>query len=342
MNRTLFAAALVAFVFGAGAAPVVLASPAQDAPAQGTINVPQDELKAYGPIKSAKTVDETFKAAKAFIAKYPKSAAVAQVPYDVAAAIEKTPKNEARLALNEMFKQMFPEHELGLELDRRMADYYLEKGDLASLMKVCEAYLAKHPDDTRTHYLMLRVAVDALKKNDGAYLPSGKEHGAKAIALLESPTRTADFVTDVEWTQFKTENLALAYQSYGLIALVTEDPAGASSFITKASQVAPMDPFNYFLLANIRYTEYVAAAKAFNDKIDKQSDDAKKKLEAANAAQDRVIEVLLKAVALSDGKPEHAGVFAQATGMLEDSWKVRHGGKLDGLADAIKAAKAGK
>lgn len=342
MNRKLFAAALVAFVFGAGAAPVVLANSAQDAPVQGTINVPADELKAYGPIKAAKTVDETFKAAKAFIAKYPKSAAVAQVPYDVAAAIEKTPKNEARLALNDMFKQMFPGHELGLELDRRMADFYLEKGDIASLMKVCDAYLVKFPDDTRTHYLMLRVAVDALKKNDGAYLPSGKEHGAKAIALLESPTRTADFVTDAEWTTFKGENLALAYQSYGLIALVTGDAAGASSYITKASEVAPTDPFNFFLLANIRYTDYEVAAKAFNDKIDKQSDDAKKKLEAANAAQDRVIEVLLKAVAFSEGKKEHEGVYGQANAMLEESWKIRHGGKLDGLPDAIKAAKGGK
>ncbi|MBK6316585.1 MAG: hypothetical protein IPF53_20450 [Blastocatellia bacterium] len=342
MNRIFIAAALMAFALGAGAAPIVLAGIAQDPATQGTINVPPEELKAYGPIKAAKTVDETFKAAAAFTAKYPKSAAVAQIPYDLAAAIEKTPKDEARLAINERFKQTFPGHELGLELDRRMADYYLDKGDLASLMKVCDAYLAKHPDDTRTHYLMLRVSVDALKKNDSSHLPSGKEHGAKAIALLESPTRTADFVTDAEWTAFKAENLALAYQSYGLIALVTGDAPGASSYITKASEVAPTDPFNFFLLANIRYSDYEVAAKAFNDKIDKTTDDAKKKLEVANAAQDQVIAVLLKSVALSEGKQEYAGVYAQANGMLEDMWKGRHGGKLDGLADAVKAAKGGK
>jgi hypothetical protein len=342
VNRTLFAGALVAFVLGAGTAPPVLAGSAWQAATQGTINVPQDELKAYAPIKAAKTVDEAFKAAAAFTAKYPKSAALPQIPYDIAAAIEKNPKNEARLAMVETFKQTFPGHDLGLDLDRRMADFYLEKGDFASLMKVCDAYLVKHPDDTRTHYLMLRVSVDALRKNDNAYLATGKEHGAKAIALLESPTRTADFADDTEWTQFKTENLGLAYQTYGLLSLVTGDPAGATSYITKASTVAPKDPFNYFLLANIRYTDYEAAAKEYNAKIDKQTDDAKKKLEAANAAQDRVIEVLVKSVALAEGNPEFGGVYAQALGMLEDTWKARHGGKLDGLTDAVKAAKATK
>lgn len=340
MNRTFIAAAIAAFVFAS--AFTATARPVQGGAPQGSIDVPPEELKAYGPLKAAKTADEAFAAAAAFTAKYPKSAALAQAPYDVAAAIEKAPKDAARLAAVEKFKQTFPGHDLGLELDRRMADYYLEKGDLSGLMKVCAAYLVKFPDDTRTHYLMLRVAVDALKKGDNSHLASGKEHGAKAIALLESTARPADFTTDAEWTKFKGENLAAAYQSYGLIALVSEDFAGASSYITKSSEVAPADPFNYLLLSSIRYSDYVAAAKAYNARIDKTTAEAKQKLEAANLALDAVIAVLVKAVVLSEGKAEFAGVYAQANGLLEDNWKQRHGGSLDGLADAVKAGKGAK
>lgn len=336
VNRTFLIAALTALVFAS--APVTSALTIQSGAAQGSINLPSDELKAYGPVKAARTPDEAFTAAAAFTAKYPKSAALVQIPYDIAATIDKAPMDASRLAMVEKFKTTFPGHELGLQLDRRMADYYLAKGDLGTLMKVCDAYLGKHPDDTRTHYLMLRVAVDALKKSDNSHLASGREHGAKAIAALESPTRPVDFETDAEWTTFKNESLGPAYQSFGLIALVTGDSASANTYITKATLATPADPFNFLLLANARYSGYEAAAKAYNAKIDKKTDEAKKLLTAAETELDKVLEALVKAVALSEGKPELAGVMTQSNSMLEEHWKQRYG-KLDGLADAIKAAK---
>lgn len=341
MNRITLTIALAVLVIGASA--VGAAAQATGGAAQGTITVTPEEEKAYRPIEAAKTVDESFVAAKAFMAKYPKSAALPQVEIAVYNKIVNMPKDETRLVATKTFKETFPASDLGLDLDRTMAEYYLNKGDFKMLDTVCEQYLAKHPDDVRTHYLLLRVAVDALKKQDGSLVATGKLHGEKAIAIFEAAARPADFATDAEWAAFKTENLALAYQSYGLIGLVSGDSASATTYITKATTVAPTDAFNYFLLANILDGDYEVAAKAYNDKIDKTSADAKAKLEAAGAAKDKVIEMLLKAVAHSQGKQDPASqqILGQAMAMLEQGWKLRHNGKLDGLADAIKAAKGG-
>jgi len=326
-------------ILGVLAAPS-MASRVQEKPT--TINVPPEEAKAYEPIAKATTPDEVIAAAKDFIAKYPKSAALPQVEIAVFNKIVDSPKDEKRVANTETFKQMFPTSERGLELERGLVDYYIQKGDLASIKRVSEAYLAKHPDDVVTHYLMLRIAVDALKRQDASLLSAGKEHGKRAIEMLEATTRPATFPTDADWQKYKAENLELAYQSYGIIGLASGDMTMAVDYLTKATTAGPADPLNYLFLASIKEGEYQELAQKFNALPDKKSPDAQKAMDAANAKIDEVIPLLAKAVVLSEAKPEYAAINQQARPALEDRYKQRHNGKLDGLDAVLKAAREGK
>jgi hypothetical protein len=321
--------------------PAAEARAMQQKDTQGTINVPPEEAKAYEPIEKAATPEASLAAAQAFMAKYPKSAALPQVEIAVYNKILESPKDDKRIANIAAYKKAFPASDRGLELERSMVDYHLEKGNLAEIKRVSDEFLAKHPDDARTHYLLLRIAVDGLKRQDGSMIPSGQEHGKKAIAILEGTAKPAEFATDAEWQTWKAENLGLAYQSYGIIGLATGNMAMASEYIGKASVASPSDPLNYFFLANIREDEYVKVAQQFNAMTDKKSPEATKTLEAANAKMDEVIVMLAKTVALSENKPEYAAVHGQARPVLEDRYKQRHG-KLDGLDAAIKKAREAK
>ena len=323
-------------------APAATARGAQAPGSQGTINVSPEEAKAYEPIEKAATPDEALAAAKAFMAKYPKSAALPQVEIAVYNKIVDSPKDEKRLASIAAFKQTFPASDRGLDLERTMVDYYLAKGDLAEIKRISDAFLAKHPDDVRTHYLLLRIAVDGLKRNDGSMLAAGKTHGQRAIAILEAPTRPVDFKDDAEWQTFKTESLGLAYQSYGIIGLATGDGTMANEYITKATTVSPADPLNYFFLANLREAEYAAIAEKFNAMADKSTEPAKQQLASANAKMDEVIKLLAKTVVLSENKPELKQILDQAKPAFEERYRQRHGGKLDGAEDLLKAAREGK
>jgi len=306
-----------------------------------TINVPPEEAKAYEPIEKALTPEEALTAAKAFIAKYPKSAALPQVEIAVFNKIIDTPKDDKRLANIEAFKQTFPASALGLDLDYSMISYWLEKSDFAKINGIIDAYLVKHPDDVRANFLGLSVAIDALKKQDGSLVASGKAHGAKAIAVFEGTALPSGFKDDAEWKAWKTTNEPVAYQSYGIIGLVTGDDAMAGANFQKAIAVNAADPFNYMLLANVEEGKYDALAKKFNDAPDKKAPDAVKMMEAANAQMDEVIRLLAKAVALADGStnPQYQAILAQAKPALEAKYKQRHN-NLNGLDAMIKAAKA--
>jgi hypothetical protein len=329
----------------AAAVAAVLATPSLAAPFvqdKGSINVPPEEASAYAPIEKAATVEESIAAAKAFIAKYPKSAAMPQVEIAVYNKIIASPKDEKRLAYNASFRELFPTSDQNLDLDRSMVDYYLSKNDMASINKVSEAYLAKHPDDVTTHYLLLRLAVDGLKRQDGSMLQSGQAHGKRAIELLESSTPPPGFKDPTEWQKYKDENLGLAYQSYGIIGLATGDNTMATTYLTKATVASPSDPLNFLFLASLREGEYEALAKQFNGMPDRGSADAKKVLDSANAAVDAMIPLYAKAVVLSENKPEAAQINANAKQALEEHYKQRHNGSLDGLDAVLKTARESK
>lgn len=317
------------------------ASPAQAQQEQGQITVPPEELKAYEPVRTAATVDEVIAAARAFAAKYPQSAALRQVEIDVYNKIIAMPRDASRLPHMAAFKELFPASERTLELEYALTPLYLEKGDYKEIYRIGEAFLARHPNDVETHYLLLRVAVDALKKGDTTYVATGKTHGARAIELFAGSERPARFRDDAEWQAYKTENYPLAHQSLGLIGLASGDLELGRDQLTKAIAVNPNDPLNYFFLASVHNDEYTRIAQTFNKMADKSSPEAKKTLEEANAKMDEVIAMLAKAVAYAQGTPQEAAIVQQARPMLEESYKHRHDGKLDGLDEMIKAAKGG-
>jgi hypothetical protein len=305
-----------------------------------SITVPPEELKAYEAVRDAADADAALAAAKAFAEKHPKSAALAQVEIDVYNKLVESPRGAERLPRIAAFKQLFPASDRGLDLEMGMMAHYFETGNHAEIFRVGEAVLAKRPDDVEAHYLLLRAAVDALKQNNTSYVAKGKAHGTRALELFAQAGVPPRFSSDAEWQAFRTERLPLTHQSMGLIGLATGDAALASEYLPKAIEGSPSDPLNYFFLANLRYLEYTAIAQRYNSMGDKSGPDAKKALDDANAKVDDAIDLLAKTVVLADANPQHAALATQARSMLEENWKQRHGGKLDGLDAKIKSAGA--
>ena len=316
-----------------------LASQAKPAEQQ-TINVPPEEAKAYEPIEKALTADDAITAAKAFMEKYPKSAALPQVEIAVFNKIVDLPKDDKRAALTATYTQMFAGTALAADLDYSLLSYWLDKSDFTKASAIIDAYSAKHPDDIRSQVVGLSVAIDALKKQNPSLIAWGTAHGAKAIAQFEGTTMPSGFKDDAEWKAYRATNEPVTYQSYGIIGLVTGDDAMAGANFRKAIAINASDPFNYMLLANVEEGKYDTLAKQFNDQPDKKAPDAVKIMDAANAQMDEVIKLLAKAVALADGStnPQYQAILAQARPALEAKYKQRHN-NLNGLDALIKSSK---
>ena len=193
-----------------------------------SITVPPEELAAYEPVRDAVDVDAALAAAKAFAEKHPKSAAMAQVEIDVYNKLIASPRGAERLPRIATFKQLFPASERSLDLEFGMMGHYFETGNYAEIYRVGDAVVAKRPDDVEAHYLMLRAAIDALRRSDTTYVAKGKVHGARALELFAQPGVPARFKSEADWQAFKAENLPLTHQSLGLIGLAAGDAALAN------------------------------------------------------------------------------------------------------------------
>jgi hypothetical protein len=308
---------------------------------QPSVTVPPVELKAYETVKNAPDAPAALAAAKAFLAQYPESKAAPQLPIDVSAKIFAMPQGAERIKQVEAFKAAFPSSDIGLDLEFASMPYYFQEGNTAEIYRIGEAFLAKHPNDVEANFLLLRGAVDALRRSDTSYAEKGKSYGSQAIVTLEKPETPPRFKSADEWKKYQSENLADAYQSIGLIGLATNDVTLAGEYLEKARSAKPKDPLTLFFLANLRYLEYNIYAKRFNATTDRESPDAKQALETANAKLDAVNELLLQTVAVAESDPKSGTVAQQAKAMLEEAWKQRHDGKLDGMDAAIQRAKGG-
>lgn len=333
MKKAILLAALLAVV-ALGTTPIAATAHPQDSNAE--IKLKPEEYKAFEAIKNAATVGDAFAAAKAFATTYPNSPAIDAAEEEVYVKILAAPLDAKRIEHIAAFKTQYPASKRITELEMNSVDYYIQQGNFAEVSRIGEASLAKKPDDIHVHVLLLRIAVDALKRQDQSLVPAGKKHGEKAIAMFEAPTRPAGFATDEEWTEFRMRNESISYQSMGIISFAYGNQPGAASMFEKAITADTKDPLNYFFLANIRLTEYDAIAQEFNAMPNHSSPEAKKKLDDAGVKQDEAIALLIKTVALSDAAPQ---IQQTARPVLEEQYKLRHSGKLDGLQDLITKAK---
>jgi hypothetical protein len=296
------------------------------------------ELDAYREIEAAPDLAAKLTTAQAFLTKYPQSVARDSVDVVLHNAILDAPDGPARLDAIKTYKTLFPNSTRQGDLNRILADAFVAQGNFAEAKKLGAEMLAGNPSDPWAKLLYLRIANDALAKNDTAHVAEGLSHGKELIDILEADKRPAS-MDDARWQTFKKQALPMAHQKLGVLMLVTGDMQNSGTHLTRATALSPADPINYFFLANLKLAEYDRIAEEYNKVRSSDESKAKQLLSDANTKTDEAIAMLVKTVAMAGDRAEYGPVVTQARPELERLYKQRHGGKLDGLDAAINAAK---
>src|SRR5262249_6908814 len=127
--------------------------------------------------------------------------------------------------------------------------------------------------------------------------------------------------------QYRTSILPSLYQSMGLLNFVKGDRAETKARLRKASELAPADPFNYMLLAQVLNDEYEDAAK--------QAKSNSEQMTQALGLMDQVIDAYAHFVALAEGNERLKEARQQLMSDLESYYKFRHKGSTEGLQQLI-------
>lgn len=307
-----------------------------------TINDPA-ERDAFLAIEKAATPADAIAAAKAALAKYPQSAgkvyAETQLYGKVYDQLKATPDQPTNAQLIADFEALFPGSEQALRLRRLTVDHLISRKSFGEVYKVGDLWLAKYPDDPTMHFVLLQIAIEALRGGDASKLQAGLGHGERAIALMEAGTKGPQ-QAETDFQTWKSRSEAVANQQTGLLALQTGDGAKASKYLSRAITLSPKDPLNYFFLGALKESAYETVAKRYTAMPDaeKKSPAGQKTLAEAQAMQDEIIGLLVKSIAYAMDDPQYGPLMAQARPTLEAHFKSRKG-SLDGLDAAIQAAK---
>jgi len=193
-------------------------------------------------------------------------------------------------------------------------------------------FLTRNPDSLFVLEQLVSVGTDQAKQKNPKFIPQSLQYGAQAIELIEADKKPAD-MDDAGWKKYKSTGLPSLYQSLGVLNLVKGDRDGAKGRLTKAAELAPADPFNYFLLAQILNEEYQDAAKRYQSIPNGPARD--EELKKVLTALDQVIDVYAHGIALAEGNERLAPVRQQFLKDLESYYKYRHSNSTEGMQALI-------
>ena len=305
---------------------------AQGQAAKTPPKVSQDEQNLAQKITSAPDAAAKLKAAEDLIKKHPKTTLRAQVAEEIANQIQDVKDATQKLALAQQFQTSFnsPADEpfVGPLLIEALAD----ANDFDQAFAKGADFLSRHPESLRVLVILLSVGTEQAKKQNAKFIDQSIKYGAQAIALVEANKKPANY-DEAGWQQVKTVTLPSMYQSLGLLYMVKGAHAEAKANYTKASQVAPTDPFNFVMIAALLNDEYQAAAKAYATMAAGPPKDAQRK--NVEALLDTVIDAYARAVALSEGNAALAQVRQQYLQDLENYYKYRHKSSTAGMQELI-------
>jgi len=263
-----------------------------------------------------------------------------------------------KFALAKEFAQKFPQSNfikyiegnilstLGTNFQTALQAFYQgpDASKIEKLITAGDEYLAKQPGQV---YILTQVALaTGYGVLGGFYKDIDKSHSYadKALKLLENPTPPEGFKPD-DYAKLRAEGLARLNQYKGLYYLrqATPDPEQAIVYLTKAAEhkdwSTAKDPNTYALRAEANSIIYDKLSAEYRAMTDKSTDAAKAMLTKIDPVVDKMIDDYARLVALFN-KPDTKQQHEAAKGRLEDFWKYRHEGKLEGMAEYVKRYEA--
>jgi hypothetical protein len=290
-----------------------------------------EERKAYEELYAPcfgkeKNDDKCYPLAKAFSEKYPSSQFIKYVK-GKADAIEKA--------------------KVYADFQKKLEDNYKGTADAAkldALLAAGEAAQAKFPDDP---YIVTQLAMATGNGVlGGQYKDTAKAQALaeRALKLLESTASPRKDWPQADWDKFRTEGISRLTLSQGVYQMrqATPNPEQALVYFDKvaANKDWPdaKTPVAYMLRAEANsaiYDKLSAEYRAMTDD-DKRSEKGKAALAKVDPVVDAMIDDYARALALSNKNPQWQAYAGDLKPQLENFWKYRYNGKLDGMDEYVK------
>ena|ERR1700687_6019332 len=289
------------------------------------------EQKAAEAITSAPDPAAKLKAGAAFIKKYPKSTLRSRVAQALANDIAAVKDAAQKLSLSQEYQGTFKEPSDQELIVPILIDGYADAKRFDEAFAAGAEFLKSNPDSLRVLVKLLMLGTDQAKQRNGKFVEQSLQYGTRAIQLIEAK-KIPPGTDDVTWKFYET-NLPGMYQSMGILNLVKGDRVEAKARFTRATELAPNEPFNYLMLIDIFDAEYQDAAKRYQNMLSgKAKNDEYPKV---MAALDKVIDTLARAIALSEGNAPLEQARQQAIKDLEAYYKYRHNNSTEGMQQLI-------
>lgn len=210
----------------------------------------------------------------------------------------------------------------------------------ATAFTACKPYIDANPENLKG-YLLLIIAgrKNAEAKNESTNAEASSA-ARRALLLIEQGKTTNS------WAPFTSQAEAVAGLNYfiGFFTL-KNSPGEAAQYMLKAAQSNSSwktEPRTFVLLANAYLDgEYKRLINEYKAKYEGKeiTEEMKPKYEELlakiNAVTDRIIDAWARAIALSANKPEMQAWRDTLMKRLEDVYKQRHDGKVDGLNELV-------
>lgn len=308
---------------------------AQEAAKQAEVKVSGGERDAAAKVEKAKGVEAKLQAAAAFVKKYPQSSLRKQLAESLAREVVAATDPQTSLSLAQTYADIFNLPEEKQRVTSTLLNGYINTGQVDEAMKMGSEWLVQHPDDIPTMQNLTILASAQAIKGNAAFAAQGRQYGAKAIELIEADKMPAGFDA-ARWPDFKRAALPSLYRETGVIALKSGDNAAALPLLEKAIEHGSTDAAVYFIVSDfyndayeLRVKEHTIAAAA----------DKPAAMQRAEAALDKVIEAMARAIALTEGKPEMAQANAAYRERLTPYYKYRYKNSTDGMQQLINKYK---
>lgn len=291
-----------------------------------------DEGKLVDKITAAPDPAGKLAAAGELIKKYPKTEIRSQVVLELANKIREVKDPAQKLTLAQQLQTMFKDPADEPTVMPVVVNALADANQLDQAFATGSDFLARYPESIEVLVELVSIGTEQAKKQNAKFVDQSIRYGTQAIALAEANKKPAEF-DDANWQQFKTTTVPSLHQSLGLLYMMKGASADAKAQYTKASQIAPADPFNFVMIAALLNEEYQAEAKAFQAMPSGAPKDAQ--LKKVRKALDDTIDAYAQAIARSEGNAALAQIRQQYLEDLEKYYKYRHNDSTTGMQQLI-------
>jgi len=304
---------------------------------QAEPKVSKEEVDSAMKINDAVGAAAKLQVAGQFLKKYPKSSLRSRIANNLVVELEHIADPAQRLPLIDTYLSLFKEPSDAEMVSAAQIDAYilLERPDDA--FRQASVWLEKHPDDIDLLRRLSVVSSNEAIRGNNKFVEQGNKYGVRAIDLIEADKKPADF-DSAKWNEYKARSLPLLYREAGVLALRSGNTTGARTNLEKAAAVKSIDPVVYAILGQMKDEEYSAMAakyQAMPAGAEKQA-----MLQTIQDQMDKIIAYYAQAMGLTGDKPEFGPLKAQLKPGLEEYYKFRHNGSLEGLQQLVDKYKA--